>query len=85
MEPTGEPLFATGAGSNSGNYSDPEMDNLINETHTSSSLAVFHQYATYGANAAAIHVGPRAESVPSSGDHQQAAQRHVQPDVHPAP
>jgi peptide/nickel transport system substrate-binding protein len=49
FEPTGEPLFATGAGSNSGNYSDPQMDKLITETHTSSSLDVFHQYATYGA------------------------------------
>jgi peptide/nickel transport system substrate-binding protein len=49
FEPTGEPLFATGAGSNSGNYSDPTMDQLINETHTSSSLAVFHQFATYAA------------------------------------
>ncbi len=49
FEPTGESLFATGAGSNSGNYSDPTMDKLIDETHTSNSLAVFHQYATYGA------------------------------------
>ncbi len=49
FEPTGEPLFATGAGSNSGNYSNAEMDKLIDETHTSSSLAVFDQYATYGA------------------------------------
>jgi peptide/nickel transport system substrate-binding protein len=49
MEPTGEPLFATGAGSNSGNYSDPTMDRLITETHTSSSMSVFDQYATYGA------------------------------------
>jgi peptide/nickel transport system substrate-binding protein len=49
MEPTGEPLFATGAGSNSGNYSDPTMDTLINQTHTSSSMTVFDQYATYGA------------------------------------
>jgi peptide/nickel transport system substrate-binding protein len=49
FEPTGEPLFATGAGSNSGNYSDPTMDKLINATHTSNSIAVFHQYATYGA------------------------------------
>jgi peptide/nickel transport system substrate-binding protein len=49
FEPTGEPLFATGAGGNSGNYSNPEMDKLISETHTSSSLAVFDQYATYGA------------------------------------
>ena len=49
FEPTGEPLFQTGAGSNSGNYSDPTMDKLINETHTSNSLAVYHQYATYAA------------------------------------
>jgi peptide/nickel transport system substrate-binding protein len=49
FEPTGEPLFQTGAGSNSGNYSNPTMDSLINATHTSNSLAVFHQYATFGA------------------------------------
>jgi peptide/nickel transport system substrate-binding protein len=49
FEPTGEPLFATGAGSNSGNYSDPTMDKLITETHTSSSMMVFDQYATYAA------------------------------------
>ena len=49
FEPTGEPLFATGAGSNAGNYSNAEMDSLINATHTSSSLSVFHSYATYGA------------------------------------
>jgi len=49
FEPTGEPLFATGAGSNSGNYSDPAMDKLIDETHTSGSLSVFDQYATYAA------------------------------------
>jgi peptide/nickel transport system substrate-binding protein len=49
FEPTGEPLFATGAGSNSGNYSDPTMDKLITETHTSNSLSVFDQYATYAA------------------------------------
>ena len=47
FEPTGEPLFETGAGSNSGSYSDATMDKLINLTHTSSSLSVFQQYATY--------------------------------------
>jgi peptide/nickel transport system substrate-binding protein len=46
-EPTGEPLFQTGAGSNSGSYSNPQMDSLVNQTHTSSSLTVFHNYATY--------------------------------------
>ena len=49
FEPTGEPLFATGAGSNSGNYSNPQMDSLITATHTSNDLATFHNYATYGA------------------------------------
>jgi peptide/nickel transport system substrate-binding protein len=49
FEPTGEPLFQTGAGSNSGSYSDPTMDQLINATHTDSSLATFYQYATYAA------------------------------------
>jgi peptide/nickel transport system substrate-binding protein len=50
FEPTGEPLFATGAGSNSGNYSDPTMDKLITATHTSSAPSTFDTYATYGAN-----------------------------------
>jgi peptide/nickel transport system substrate-binding protein len=49
FEPTGEPLFATGASSNSGSYSDPQEDKLIGLTHTSSSLSVFQQYATYTA------------------------------------
>jgi peptide/nickel transport system substrate-binding protein len=47
FEPTGEPLFQTGAGSNSGSYTNPTMDSLINQTHTDSSLTVFHNYATY--------------------------------------
>jgi peptide/nickel transport system substrate-binding protein len=49
FEPTGEPLFATGAGSNAGNYSDPKMDQLITATHTDSAMSTFDQYATYGA------------------------------------
>ena len=49
FEPTGEALFQTGSGSNSGSYSDPKMDQLINATHTSNSLAMFHDSATYAA------------------------------------
>jgi peptide/nickel transport system substrate-binding protein len=49
FEPTGESLFATGASSNPGGYSDPVEDQLINLTHTSNSLSVFQQYATYTA------------------------------------
>jgi len=48
-EPTGEPLYQTGASSNAGSYSDPQEDKLINETHTSNSLSVFQDYATYTA------------------------------------
>ncbi|MGH3400534.1 MAG: ABC transporter substrate-binding protein [Streptosporangiaceae bacterium] len=63
FEPTGEPLFATGAGSNAGNYSDPKMDSLINATHTSSSLDVFHTYATYGAQQLPFIWNPNAYTV----------------------
>jgi len=49
FEPTGEPLFETGASSNPGSYTDSNEDKLINETHTSSSIGVFDQYATYTA------------------------------------
>jgi peptide/nickel transport system substrate-binding protein len=48
-EPTGEELFATGAGSNGGSYSDPTMDNLINQTETSSSLSTYHTFNNYAA------------------------------------
>jgi peptide/nickel transport system substrate-binding protein len=63
FEPTGEPLFATGAGSNSGNYSNPTMDNLINATHTSSSLSTFDKYATYGAQQLPFIWAPNAYGI----------------------
>jgi peptide/nickel transport system substrate-binding protein len=47
FEPTGEPLFSTGAGSNSGNYSNAQMDKLINLTHTTSGYPTFYNYANY--------------------------------------
>jgi len=67
FEPTGEPLFATGASSNSGSYSDPQMDSLINQTHTSDSLATFQQYATYVANQLPFIWMPNAYGVDVSG------------------
>ncbi len=45
--PTGEDLFATGAGSNSGSYSDQKADSLIKLTQTSSSPAYFTQFENY--------------------------------------
>jgi peptide/nickel transport system substrate-binding protein len=49
FEPTGEPLYQTGAPNNAGSYSNPEMDTLINDTHTSASMTVFHNFANYTA------------------------------------
>jgi len=49
FEPTGEPLYQTGAANNSGGYSNPQMDSLINQTHASNSISVFHTYANYTA------------------------------------
>ncbi len=45
--PTGEEIFATGAGSNFGQYSDPKADELIKATDSSSSLSALHSYENY--------------------------------------
>ena len=50
FEPTGEPLWQSGVPNNSGSYSDPKMNTLINATHTSNSLSAFSAYATYNAD-----------------------------------
>jgi peptide/nickel transport system substrate-binding protein len=50
--PTGEPLFETGATSNSSSYSNPEMNKLIQEVEVNPSLTLFHQYATFTAEQA---------------------------------
>ncbi len=47
--PTGESLFQTGAGSNSGNYSDAQMDKLIAATTTTSGTAPIFAYSDYTA------------------------------------
>jgi len=49
FEPTGEPLYQSGVPNNSGSYSNPEMDRLIQATHTSNSLSTFAAYANYNA------------------------------------
>jgi peptide/nickel transport system substrate-binding protein len=63
FEPTGDPLFATGATSNAGSYSDPTEDKLIGLTRTSDSLAVFQQYATYTAEQLPVIWMPSAYTV----------------------
>jgi peptide/nickel transport system substrate-binding protein len=79
-EPTGEPLFQTGAESNSGSYSDPQEDKLINLTHTSNSLSVFDAVRDLHGRAAAVHLD--AGLLHGPGGQQQAGERRVQPAVH---
>jgi peptide/nickel transport system substrate-binding protein len=45
--PTGEEIFQTGAGSNSGNYNDPKNNSLITQTNKSSSLTIFDNWENY--------------------------------------
>jgi peptide/nickel transport system substrate-binding protein len=48
-EPSGEPLFQTGAAWNYGLYSSTAMDSLITAVQSSASLTAFHAYANYTA------------------------------------
>ena len=77
FEPTGEPLFATGASSNSGSYSNSNEDKLITGTHTSSSIAAFDAVRDVHRSAAAVHLD--AERVHRAGNQQQAGRRGLQP------
>jgi peptide/nickel transport system substrate-binding protein len=45
--PTGEEIFATGAGSNTGNYNDATNNKLIVETNKSSSSSIFTTWENY--------------------------------------
>jgi peptide/nickel transport system substrate-binding protein len=47
--PTGESLFATGAGSNSGSYSDPKMDQLITASQKQNGTQPLYTYEDYAA------------------------------------
>jgi peptide/nickel transport system substrate-binding protein len=45
--PTGEEIFATGAGSNSGSYANSRNDRLIHLTNVSAKAKYFHEYENY--------------------------------------
>jgi peptide/nickel transport system substrate-binding protein len=47
--PTGEEIFATGAGSNAGGFSNKHLDALIKVTNTSSSLSALYNYENFAA------------------------------------
>ena len=82
FEPTGEPLFATGAGSNSGNYSDPTMDKLINATHTSNSLAASTTTPRTGRSSCRSSGCPSPTRTAIQAVSSKLHERHVQPAVH---
>jgi peptide/nickel transport system substrate-binding protein len=63
FEPTGEPLFETGASSNEGSYSNPQEDSLIKAVESDSSLTLFHQYATFTAEQEPFEWMPQAYSI----------------------
>ncbi len=46
-QPTGEEIFATGAGSNAGSYSNPTNDRMIHQTNVSANMNVFFQWEDY--------------------------------------
>jgi peptide/nickel transport system substrate-binding protein len=60
--PTGEEIFATGAGSNTGDYSNAMNDKLIVETNQSTSSAVFSQWVDYLAKQLPVVWQPNASS-----------------------
>jgi peptide/nickel transport system substrate-binding protein len=65
--PTGESLFATGAATNAGSYSNPAEDSLITATHTSASPSVFQHYATYTAEQVPLIWTPNFYTVQAVG------------------
>ncbi|MBV8195768.1 MAG: ABC transporter substrate-binding protein, partial [Candidatus Dormibacteraeota bacterium] len=60
--PTGDQLFATGAGSNYGGFTDAMMDQLIMTTESSSSLSALTQYEDYCAKTLPVLFMPTAYS-----------------------
>jgi peptide/nickel transport system substrate-binding protein len=60
--PTGESLFATGAGSNGGAYSDPTMDANITATTTSNDVSAIYTYEDYVAKQLPVIFIPSADA-----------------------
>jgi len=62
--PTGEEIFATGAGSNSGDYNSNENNTLIRQTNETSSLSVFDTWENYLAQQLPVIWQPLAVAEP---------------------
>jgi peptide/nickel transport system substrate-binding protein len=60
--PTGEQIFGTGAGSNTGSFSDPKLDALIAVTQHSDSPDAMREYAQYGSETLPVIWEPNYDS-----------------------
>jgi peptide/nickel transport system substrate-binding protein len=67
--PTGESLFATGAGSNSGSYSDPTMDRLIKATEQQNGTQPLYRYEDYAAKQLPVIYQPNPYTVAATSTH----------------
>jgi peptide/nickel transport system substrate-binding protein len=67
--PTGEALFATGAGSNSGSYSDPRMDKLIKATQVHSGTQPIYTYEDYAAQQLPVIYQPNPYTIAATSTH----------------
>ena len=67
--PTGESLFATGAGSNSGSYSDPKMDQLITASQKQNGTQPLYAYEDYAAKQLPVIFQANAYAVDAISKH----------------
>ena len=79
--PTGESLFATGSVANSGNYSDPKMDQLIKASQQQNGTGPLYKYQDYAAEQLPVIYQPNAYTDP--GDVDQRGRGRLEPDADP--
>jgi peptide/nickel transport system substrate-binding protein len=67
--PSGEDLFATGAGSNSGSYSDPKMDRLITATEQQNGVQPMYAYQDYASQQLPVIFQANGYTISAISDH----------------
>jgi peptide/nickel transport system substrate-binding protein len=63
VDPTGEYQFETGAGSNSGSYSDPTNDSLIRQTITTNTSGIFDTWENYATDQLPVIWQPQTPTI----------------------
>lgn len=67
--PSGEELFATGAGSNSGNYSNAKMDRLIKATEQQNGVGPMYTYEDYASQQLPVIFQANGYAISAISDH----------------